>query len=251
MKFLISLLVLVCMVFVANAGTCPDSPFIDASLVGRGKYKDMAKPPYVKTPKDLNSTELHKHENWMKLALQITKAVNGRFGAVIVNENGTLACTGVNQGKINRINHGEIVAINNCSNLYTKNMFEGWTLYTTGEPCPMCQAAIMWTKFKTVVFGSYVSNMYCERCLNQLPISSAAINSLGYGIGHYTEIIGGVLEKETDKLFPTFCKTPKADPSGIQAVCNNGWSRKCSTTNSAFGAFDPAVQTYHSDSDSD
>ena len=40
--------------------------------------------------------------------------------------------------------HGEIVAIRNYSSQYGNLGWEDTTLYTTGEPCPMCMGAIIW-----------------------------------------------------------------------------------------------------------
>eukprot|EP01132_Coremiostelium_polycephalum_P000456 gene456-576_t len=209
--------------FVAVDAKCPTEPFFKIA------------PSPIKHAKSLPAATRAYHEQYMRIALDAVIGVNGRFGAAIVAPNGTVMCTGVNQGAKNRLFHGEIVAINNCSAIYNKNTWEGYTLYTTGEPCVMCQAGAMWTKFKTVVFGSYVSNMYCERCLNQLPIASNYINGLGYGIGHYTEIIGGVLEQECDARFAFLCGT--ADPSGVVPLCKVGWKRSCEKKTQWFGEF--------------
>eukprot|EP01132_Coremiostelium_polycephalum_P005615 gene5615-6987_t len=196
------------------SASCPSEPFFK-----------VAPSPIRHAAKDLTPTELTYHEYYMNIALDAIKAVNGKFGAAIVHENGTVMCTGVNQGVKNRLFHGEIVAINNCSEIYGKNTWEGYTIYTTGEPCVMCQAGIMWTKFKRVVFGSYVSNIYCERCAAQLPVGSHVINGLGYGINHYTEIIGGVLETECDLLMTNVCG--KNEPTTVVPICKADWNRTC------------------------
>jgi tRNA(Arg) A34 adenosine deaminase TadA len=77
------------------------------------------------------------------------------FGTVVVNHTdtsssplGELVCLSVNQNEQtgNPTLHGEIAAINNCSDvlaargLSPTEVTEAWTglsLYTNGEPCPM------------------------------------------------------------------------------------------------------------------
>eukprot|EP01132_Coremiostelium_polycephalum_P003171 gene3171-3970_t len=204
---------------------CPSEPFFKIA------------PSPIRHAKDLPKDELAYHNSYMQIALDAIRQVpNGKFGAAIVAPNGTVACTGTNQGTKNRLFHGEIVAINNCSAIHGKNTWEGYTIYTTGEPCVMCQAGIMWTKFKRVVFGSYVSNIYCERCAAQLPVGSNVINGLGYGINHYTEIIGGVMEKDCDALMTNVCG--KGEPTTVVPICKLGWQRKCEKKSNYFGNYE-------------
>ncbi|KAK9768157.1 hypothetical protein K7432_001404, partial [Basidiobolus ranarum] len=70
------------------------------------------------------------------------------FGASIVRKRtGEVLCYGINLGNHNPTWHGEIRAFNNCSDIYPGNgiNYDFWkelTMYTTGEPCAMCQGAI-------------------------------------------------------------------------------------------------------------
>ncbi|KAF2070023.1 hypothetical protein CYY_008654 [Polysphondylium violaceum] len=233
MKFLLLAVVLLACVFGSiEAKKCPSD------------WAFPVAPSDIKLAKDLPVAERKVHEKFMKQALDLVIAVNGKFGAVIVDANNTVVCGGVNMGAISRIYHGEIVAIKNCSEITGKATFQDHTIYTTGEPCPMCQSAIMWTKFKRVVFGSFISNMYCERCFNQIPIASNIINAAGYGINHYVDIIGGVLESETDKRFPVICGTN--DPFVMVPMCQSNWNRSCPKRTRFFGELQPV-----SDSESD
>ena len=49
--------------------------------------------------------------------------------------------------------HGEIMAIHEaCKTLNTFDL-TGCEVYTTGEPCPMCLAAILWANIEKVYYG--------------------------------------------------------------------------------------------------
>ena len=65
------------------------------------------------------------------------------FAASIVDrQTNTVLCTGLNDSDENPTLHGEIAAINNCTQLYgwNRTLWPQYTLYTTGESCPMCQS---------------------------------------------------------------------------------------------------------------
>jgi tRNA(Arg) A34 adenosine deaminase TadA len=78
----------------------------------------------------------------------------GPFGACIVKDNQIIAA-GHNCVLKNHDStcHGEIDAIRKAEqNLQTHDL-SGCELYTTGEPCPMCLAAILWANIKKVYYG--------------------------------------------------------------------------------------------------
>lgn len=83
----------------------------------------------------------------------------GPFGAVIVKD-GKVVGKGHNQVLKNNdpTCHGEIMAIHKaCKNLKTYDL-SGCELYTTGEPCPMCYAAILWANIDKVYYGCTIQD---------------------------------------------------------------------------------------------
>ncbi len=97
-------------------------------------------------------------EKYMKMAfLEAEKGIEaadgGPFGAVIV-KNGEVIATGHNM--VVKTNdptaHAEMVAIREASRKLGTFHLEGCTLYVTGEPCPMCFAAIHWAHLEKVVY---------------------------------------------------------------------------------------------------
>ncbi len=78
----------------------------------------------------------------------------GPFGAVIVKNN-CIVGEGWNRVIANNdpTAHGEITAIRDaCQHLDTFDL-TGCEIFTTGEPCPMCLAAIYWARIEAIYFG--------------------------------------------------------------------------------------------------
>lgn len=96
---------------------------------------------------------------YMRLAIEeaqkgITQGHGGPFGAVIVKD-GEVISMGHNQVVLNNdpTCHGEIDAIRKaCKKLNTFDL-TGCEIYTTGYPCPMCFAAILWANISRVYYG--------------------------------------------------------------------------------------------------
>lgn len=121
------------------------------------------------------------------------------FTAMIIDrETGKVLCTGVNNSKANPTWHGEIRAIDNCAE---KNPHLDWTktaLITTGEPCPMCIGAIIWSQIPLVIYGTSIQFL-SDHHWNQIQIHS---NEVAKRSPFYQGIIYSEVDhEETDKLF--------------------------------------------------
>lgn len=83
----------------------------------------------------------------------------GPFGAVIVKD-GEVVASGHNRvlSSNDSTCHGEIDAIRKAESLLGTYDLTGCELYTTGEPCPMCLAAIMWANIGKVYYGCRLSD---------------------------------------------------------------------------------------------
>ena len=96
---------------------------------------------------------------YMRMAINeakkgIRNGHGGPFGAVIVKNDKVIA-KGHNQVVKNNdpTCHGEIMAIHKaCKKLGTFDL-SGCEIYTTGEPCPMCMAAILWANIEKIYYG--------------------------------------------------------------------------------------------------
>lgn len=78
----------------------------------------------------------------------------GPFGAVVVKD-GVIVASGHNCVLKNTDStcHGEIDAIRKAEQRLKTYDLSGCELYTTGEPCPMCLAAILWANISKVYYG--------------------------------------------------------------------------------------------------
>lgn len=84
----------------------------------------------------------------------ILKGEGGPFGTVIVKD-GVVVGKGHNMvvKKNDATCHGEMEAIRKASKKLGTFDLSGCELYTTGEPCPMCLGAILWSNISRVYYG--------------------------------------------------------------------------------------------------
>lgn len=85
----------------------------------------------------------------------VLRGRGGPFGAVVVKQ-GRVIATGTNQ--VTATNdptaHAEVMAIRNaCQVLGTFQLHE-CEVYTSCEPCPMCLAALYWSRCQAIYFGN-------------------------------------------------------------------------------------------------
>jgi len=146
------------------------------------------------------STAPTEHERRMRLAIAAA-AHNKRapFGAVVVdNESGEVFAEGWNKSRENPTWHGEIDAINRCAAAHPGIDWKKLALYTSAEPCPMCQSAIIWSGMKLMVYGTSIPTLV-KLGWGQIDIRATEVSAKA--AFNRCAVIGGVLEKECDALF--------------------------------------------------
>jgi tRNA(Arg) A34 adenosine deaminase TadA len=138
------------------------------------------------------------HERFMRRAIELAaNAPDLPFGAVIADAgSGAILAEGWNRTGLNPTWHGEIDALNRLAE--SGVVGSGPTLYTTAEPCPMCQAAALWSGIRTVVFGTSIRTLQ-RQGWRQIDILAEEV--VRRSPGWDCTIIGGVLEPECDALF--------------------------------------------------
>lgn len=120
------------------------------------------------------------------------------FGSVLVDRRtGKVVASGVNQSSDNPTLHGEIATINDYAR-QAKTDWDQLTLYTTAEPCCMCQGAILWSGIREVVFGTSISKL---KALGWKQIDIAASEVVARSWDPDVLIISGVRVAECDQLF--------------------------------------------------
>ncbi len=101
---------------------------------------------------------------FMKQAIElatenVTSGRGGPFGAVIVRD-GQVIATGANQ--VTATNdptaHAEVTAIRNACRALGDFSLAGCVIYTSCEPCPMCLAAIYWSRMEAIFYSATASD---------------------------------------------------------------------------------------------
>ena len=120
------------------------------------------------------------------------------FAAVIVDEEKKVVGEGWNRSAQNPTWHGEMDAINKCAAAHPRIDWTRLTLYTTAEPCAMCQGAVAWAGIKRVVFGSSIPFL---KSVDVWAIDIRAEELARLAAFRKCAVVGGVLEEECNKLF--------------------------------------------------
>ncbi len=89
----------------------------------------------------------------------IDDKAGGPFGCV-VEKNGVIIGEGMNRviGDCDPTSHGEMNAIRSACNALGTHDLSGCTVYTSGEPCPMCYAACCWARVDAIYFASTIQD---------------------------------------------------------------------------------------------
>jgi tRNA(Arg) A34 adenosine deaminase TadA len=140
------------------------------------------------------------HDRYMRAAITQARLVPELpFGAVLVDiGSGEIVAEGHNRSQPNPTFHGEIDVINRLAADASDVDWSALVLYTTAEPCPMCQSAIEWAGIAAVVYGSSIPFLkrsgWCQIDLR----AAAVIERTPF---RKTALLGGVLEQECNELF--------------------------------------------------
>lgn len=157
-------------------------------------------------------SELTLHERFMRRAIALAKAnPSAPFASIVVDTStNEIVVEGINRHQENPTWHGETDAINRCAALGKNIDWAGLRLYTTAEPCCMCQGAILWAGIPEVVFGTSIRTLQrlgwqqividAEEVTRRTPFAQC-------------RLIGGVLEAECDELFERAAGTTRGPSS--------------------------------------
>ncbi|TLY26613.1 MAG: nucleoside deaminase [Nitrospirae bacterium] len=151
---------------------------------------------------------LEKDLEYMQLALEQARLAPARgevpIGAVLVLDGQVLAQVhNFREVWQDPTAHAEVVAIREAATRLGTWRLTGTILYVTVEPCSMCAGAIIQSRVSRLVFGARdpkagacgsVFNLPDERRLN-----------------HRVEVIGGIMERESQELMQAFFKRLRDD----------------------------------------
>lgn len=137
-------------------------------------------------------------EYYMRLALEEAKKGDAPYGAVIVKDGEVVA---VGHNTVRRDSdpsaHAEINVIRNLTTAIKNPSLDGCIIYTTGEPCPMCATACVWTSISEIVYGASIEDLISVN-QSQINISCEEIIAKSF---RKIKVKRGVLREECIKLF--------------------------------------------------
>jgi tRNA(Arg) A34 adenosine deaminase TadA len=117
-----------------------------------------------------HQVQVQVHIEYMNEAIELAKVAaliektGGPFGAIIVNnEDGKIIGRGYNQvlSKNDPTCHAEMVAIRDACHTINSHDLSGTTMYTTGQCCPMCYTAGVWSHIGKIYYAS--STIFAEK----------------------------------------------------------------------------------------
>jgi len=139
--------------------------------------------------------------HYMQLALQqaaLASAIGEvPIGAVLVHKGDVLAAAH-NYREVSQdpTAHAEMMVIRKAAEqLHTWRLTET-TLYVTLEPCPMCAGAIVQSRITRLVFGAWDPKAGACGSIFDIPAERR--------LNHRVEIVGGMLEQESQALLQEF-----------------------------------------------
>jgi tRNA(adenine34) deaminase len=137
----------------------------------------------------------------IELAGQARERGDNPFGAVLVDEDGSILAEGQNTER-DVTGHAETNLLREACRLYDPRTLAASTLYSSGEPCAMCSGTIFWSGVGRVVYG-----MSSDRLYELFPPSEAnpvlrvpCREVLSAGT-RATEVVGPILEQEAERVF--------------------------------------------------
>lgn len=137
-------------------------------------------------------------EDFMRLALSEAKKGDSPYGAVIVKDNEVVA-KGYNTVRRDSdpSAHAEMNAIRSLTTKIQNPSLEGYTIYATGEPCPMCATACVWTGLAEIIIGASIEDLILFN-QSQVRISCEEIIAKSF---KNIKVTKGLLREECLRLF--------------------------------------------------
>ena len=145
-------------------------------------------------------------EKFMRAALKEAEKARAidevPVGAVLVKDNKIVArAFNLRETKLDPTCHAEVLAIKKACKKEKSWRLEGFSLYVTIEPCPMCAGTILASRISRVVYGAKDpkgGSLGSSFNLFEVP-----------NINHHPEVLGGVLEEECSKIIKDYFKNKR------------------------------------------
>ena len=140
-------------------------------------------------------------QRFMQLALEeasrATAVGEVPIAAILVRSNDVLAAAhNLREALQDPTAHAEMIVIRKAAEQLSSWRLTDTTLYVTLEPCPMCAGAIVQSRIARLVFGAWDPKAGACGSLFDIPSD--------HRLNHRVNVVGGVLEKESQTLLREF-----------------------------------------------
>ena len=131
----------------------------------------------------------------VELAREAVRRGDAPFGAVVLGAGGEVLARGRNQVVTadDPTAHAETVAMLSLP-AGARSALAGSTVYASGEPCPMCAAAMVWAGVARIVFAT--STAAFSRVLPASPSFALGCAAVVGASDAHVEVVGPLLEQE-------------------------------------------------------
>lgn len=157
----------------------------------------------------------HDHDlQFMHMALQqaaLAPAVGEvPIAAVLVQEGQVLAAAhNHRETSQDPTAHAELIVIRQAAQLLHSWRLTETTLYVTLEPCAMCAGAIVQSRIARLVFGAWDPKAGACGSIFDIPAERR--------LNHWVEVVGGLLEQESQALLQEFFRQLRHEAAGKEA----------------------------------
>lgn len=142
-------------------------------------------------------------EGWMARTIEIARHNFTPYGCIIIDPVSNTFIEHANSVRQEgKTAHAEMNAIRNLKNLKHKDP-KDLILYSTGEPCPMCMGAIIWSGIRTIRYGMSIPEI--SKFHNQISVPCSEIAERSWVD---VNIKGGILAGQCRELFEKFVSKP-------------------------------------------
>ena len=139
-----------------------------------------------------------KDEYFMRLAIEQAIQGDWPYGAVLVKDDAVIAKaynTVIRDQDVTA--HAEVNLIRKALRDVSGLSLKQYTLYTSGEPCPMCAGAVIWSGVSRLVFGASIEQLIAA---GQPQINMPAQQIINTSNHSQMPCLGGVLAADVIKL---------------------------------------------------
>jgi guanine deaminase len=140
--------------------------------------------------------------DFMRIAIEKARAgiaaAQTPFGAVVVRD-GVVVASAYNTvwHACDPTAHAEVNCIRGAAAALATIDLSGCAMFSTCEPCPMCLAAIHWSKIDRVVFGATIADA-ASAGFHELHVDARVLAEMGHSPLH---VESGLLRAECARLF--------------------------------------------------